>query len=187
MFVGLVSMFVWSFVYRAVNPSTTARLDPGAGQRGNPMDSMGMGGPAMQSVIDAMNKLKASPDDVGALRQAAEAFASAEMWERAGQLADKGLAKAPDDPGLLNIQGVVLFKTGHGPEAVKAFERVLALRPDDYMVQYNLGVVYKEALKDEAKAKSYFEMVLANPKTDPETKTQVSQELAAPGGAPSKP
>jgi len=180
MFTGLAAMFVWSFVYRAANPSTTASLDAGAGRRGGAMDAMGMGGPAMQNVMDAMNKLKANPDDLAALRQAAEAFASVEMWERAGQLADKALVKAPDDPGLLNIRGVVLFKTDQGAEAAKIFERVLVLRPDDYMVQFNLGVVYKEALKDAAKAKGYFEAVLNNPKTDPETREQVRQELNAP-------
>jgi len=180
MFVGIAAMFVWSFVYRAANPSTTARVERAPNpQASNSMDSM-MGGAAMKTIMDAMARLKASPDDVGALRQAAEAFAAVEMWERAGQLADKGLAKAPDDPALLNIHGVVLFKTDHGSEAAKAFERVLELTPGDPLVQFNLGVVYKEALKDEAKAKSYFEAVLNNPKTDPETKEQVRQELNPP-------
>jgi len=182
MLAGIAAMFVWSFVYRAANPSTTARLDaPAARDASNPMDSLTMGGgPAMQNIMTAMNKLKENPDDVGALRQAAEAFAAVEMWERAGQLADKALAKAPDDPALLNIRGVVLFKTDHAPEAVEALERVLALTPDDPLVQFNLGVVYKEALKDEAKAQSYFEAVLKNPRTDPETREQVRQELNPP-------
>ena len=185
MFAGIAAMFVWSFVYRAANPSTMARVDTGRGQEENSMGAMGMGGAAMQNVMDAMAKLKANPEDLGALRQAAEAFASVEMWERAGQLVNKALTKAPDDPELLNIQGVVLFKTDHSADAVKAFERVLAVRPDDFMVQFNLAVVYKEAFKDETKSRSYFEAVLNNPKADPETKEQVRQELARPA-APQK-
>jgi len=187
MFAGLAAMFVWSFVYRAANPSTTARLDaPASRDASNPMDTMMGQGPAMQNIMDAMTRLKANPDDVGALRQAAVAFASVEMWDRAGQLADKALAKAPDDPELLNIHGVVLFKTNHAPDAVKAFERVLALTPDDPQVQFNLGVVYKEALKDTSRAQSYFQAVLNNPKADPDIKEQVRQELAAPASpAPS--
>jgi tetratricopeptide (TPR) repeat protein len=186
MFVGLATMFAWSFVYRAANPSLVARLDThgSAGQSGpagqaDPSGPMGaMGGPVMKAVIDAMARLKQNPDDLEALRQGAEAFASAEMWERAGQLTDKALAKTPDDPEMNNLHGVVLFKMDHAAEAAKVFEHILGLDPDNFQAQYNLGVVYKEGLKDQAKAKVFFDAVIANPKADAETKDQARQEMA---------
>lgn len=178
MFVGLAAMFVWSFAYRAANPSLVASLDTrGQAAAPGPMDSMG--GPVMKAVIDAMAKLKQNPDDLDALRQGAEAFASAEMWEKAGQLVERALVKAPDDPELNNIHGVVLFKLDRADEAAKVFERLLQLDPGNFQAQFNLGVVYKMALKDPAKAKAYFEAVIANPKADPETKDQARQEMAS--------
>ena len=178
MLLGLAAMFIWSFVYRTANPSLVASLDTRASQTSGPGPMDAMGGPLMKAVVDAMAKLKENPDDVNALRQGAEAFASAEMWERAGQLADKALAKATNDPELLNLSGVVLFRLERPAEAAKKFERLLELDPGNVHAQFNLGAVYKYGLKDSAKAKALFEAVIVSPKADSETKEQARQELA---------
>ena len=184
MLVALAAMFVWSFVYRAANPSLVASLNTqssqtsGQGEQGGQGAMGSMGGPAMKAVVEAMAKIKENPEDVDALRHGAEAFASAEMWERAGQLVDRALVKAPDDPELLNLSGVVLFRLERPAEAAKKFERLLELDKGNVHAQFNLGAVYKYGLQDTAKAKALFEAVIANPKADPETKAQARDELA---------
>jgi len=181
---GLVAMFAWSFLYRAQNPSLTAALEtrsgPPAGEGGmGGSGAMGaMGGPAMKAVVDAMAKLKDNPDDAEALHQAAEAFAAAELWDKAGQMAEKGLAKNPADRELLNLNGVIQFRLERPAEAAKTFEQLLKLDPANIHAQFNLGAVYKYGLQDEAKARPYFEAVAADPKADAETREQARQELS---------
>lgn len=176
MFVALVAMFAWSFIYRANNPSLVVAVQKGGAEGRGPMDSMG--GPAMKAVVDAMAKLKKDPEDPAALKEAAEAFGAAELWDKSGQLAEKALSKLPNDTELLNLYGVVQFRQEHPAESAKTFERLLSLEPGNVHAQFNLGAVYKHGLNDQANAKKYFEMVIANPKADAETREQARQELA---------
>jgi tetratricopeptide (TPR) repeat protein len=183
---GLLAMFAWSFLYRAQNPSLTAALDTrGAQAPGGESGSMGgmgaMGGPAMKAVVEAMAKLKENPDDPEALHMAAEAFAEAEMWDKADQMAEKGLSKNPADKELLNLRGVILFRLERPAEALKAFEELLKLDPANVHAKFNLGAVYKFGLQDPDKARPYFEAVVADPKAESEIKEQARQELAGGG------
>lgn len=177
-FVGLLAMFAWSFLYRAQNPSLTAALDMRGAQAPGGEGGMGsMGGPAMKAVVDAMAKLKENPEDPEALHQAADAFAEAELWDKASQMAEKALAKNPADKELLNLYGVILFRLERPSESVKAFEELLKLDPANVHARFNLGAVYKFGLQDPAKARPYFEAVQADPKADPEIREQAKQEL----------
>ena len=174
MFAALLGMFAWSFAYRAANPSLIATVQQSSGQS----PEMGMqGGNAMGTVMEAMAKLQKNPEDLEAVVEAAEAFAAAEIWDKSMQLLERAAAKAPDDPNILNLQGVALFRLERPKDAAAKFQRMLELDPNNYRAQYNLGAVYKHALGDQAKAKAYFESVLANPATDPQTRHQAEDEL----------
>lgn len=178
MFAAVAAMFVWSFLYRAANPSLIAAVET----RGQPPAGMpGMtGGSAMNAVMAAMAKLQANPEDVGAMEEAAEAFAEVEMWDKTLSILEKAATKAPDEVHILNLHGVTLFRLERPAEAVKKFERLLELDSNNFHAQFNLGAVYKHGLQDAAKAKKYFEAVLANPKADPQTKEQARQEIESP-------
>lgn len=175
LFAGILAMFAWSFAYRVANPSLVVTMEQrGAPGGGEP--SM-QGGAAMNAVMGAMAKLQRNPDDHEAVLEAAEAFATAEMWDRALQLLERAAAKTPDDPDLLNLHGVALFRMERPAEAAAKFQRMLELDATNYRAQYNLAAVYKHGLNDAAKAKALFEAVLANPKADPQTKHQAEDEL----------
>lgn len=172
LFAGLVAMFAWSFAYRAAHPSLIATVEPSAGQAG------GMpGGGAMNAVMSAMSKLQANPEDVGALEEAAEAFAQAEMWDKALPLLERAHAKDPKEMHVLNLLGVTLFRLERPSEAAKQFEKMIEIDPDNYQARFNLGAVVKHGLQDPEGAKKHFEAVLANPKADPGTKAQAKQEM----------
>lgn len=174
LFAGLVAMFAWSFAYRADHPSLIATVEPGGGQAG----AGGMpGGEAMNNVMAAMSKLQANPEDVGALEEAAEAFAQAEMWDKALPLLERAHAKDPKEMHVLNLLGVTLFRLERPAESAKQFEKMLALDPDNYQARFNLGAVVKHGLQDPEAARKHFEAVLANPKADPATKAQARQEM----------
>lgn len=174
MFLGLLGMFAWSFVYRAANPSLIAAVTSSQdSEHGGP----GEGGP-MGAVMAAMQRLQANPEDVGAMEEAAEAFAAAEMWDKAIAVLEKAHAKDPNEPHILNLLGVTLFRLERPAESAAKFEMLLKLDPTNNHAQFNLGAVYKYGLNDMAKARQYFEAVIANPKTDPQTKEQAKQEMS---------
>lgn len=174
MALALLGMFAWSFAYRIQNPSLTAALE-----RAAPREEGGMpGAGSMNAVMAAMNRLKANPDDLDALLEAAEAFMSAEMWDKAMLLLERARGKAPDDPEVLNHLGVALFRMERPAESAKAFERLLELDPGSWQARFNLGAVYKHGLNDPARAKPLFEAVLDNPRTDLSTRDQAKKELA---------
>jgi Tfp pilus assembly protein PilF len=179
MFAAVVAMFAWSFLYRAENPSLIAAVET-RGQAPAGMPGSMPGGGAMNAVMAAMAKLQANPEDVGAMEEAAEAFAEAEMWDKTLSILEKASVKAPDEVHILNLYGVTLFRLERPAEAAKKFERLLELDAGNVHAQFNLGAVYKHGLQDAAKAKKYFEAVLANPKTDPQTKEQARQEMESP-------
>lgn len=175
MFLAVAAMFVWSFTYRTANPSLVASVE----SRGGAPGGEGVpGGSAMNQVMEAMSRLQANPEDLGAMEEAAEAFAAAEMWDKALAILEKASAKDPDEPHILNLHGVTLFRLERPSEAARKFERMLELDPGNFHAQFNLGAVYKHGLQDEAKARPYFEAVAANPKADPQTKEQARKELS---------
>ena len=173
MLLCLTGMLVWSFVYRAANPSLVASVE----SRGGAPQGMAEGGP-MQAVMAAMSRLQANPDSVEAMEEAAEAFATAEMWDKALAILEKAEAKAPDEKHILNLHGVTLFRLERPADAARKFERLLALEPGNFHAQFNLAAVLKYGLEDMAKARPLFEAVIANPTADPQTKEQARQELA---------
>lgn len=175
MFLAIVAMFIWSFAYRAQNPSLLSSVE----SRGGAPGGEGMpGGSAMNQVMTAMTRLQANPEDLGAMEEAAEAFAAAEMWDKALAILEKAAIKNPDEPHMLNLYGVTLFRLERPAEAAKKFERLLELEPGNFQAQFNLGAVYKHGLQDVAKATSYFEAVAANPKADMQTKEQARREMS---------
>lgn len=176
-FLALAAMLAWSFVYRTQNPSLVAAVNPGA-QMPSGMGEGAMGNEAMEMVMAAMQKLKANPEDVQALEEAAEAFAQAGMWDKALPHLEKAYAKKPKEPHVLNLLGVTLFRLEKPAEAAKKFEEMLSLDPGNFQAQFNLGAVYKHGLNSMAQAKPLFEAVLANPAADLQTKDQARQELA---------
>ncbi|MFZ5427445.1 MAG: tetratricopeptide repeat protein [Thermodesulfobacteriota bacterium] len=172
-FAGIAAMFVWSFVYRAANPSLIATVET----RGEAPGGQGTGDGAMGGVMAAMQKLKANPDDLGAMEEAAEAFAQAQMWDKALSILEKAYAKDPKEMHILNLYGVTLFRLERPSESAKKFEEMLAIDPNNYQALFNLGAVVKHGLQDPQTARKHFEAVIANPMADPQTKEQARQEL----------
>nr|AAR38498.1 TPR repeat protein [uncultured marine bacterium 583] len=61
----------------------------------------------------------------------------------------------PNEPLLFNISGVCYKAVGELDEAVKSFEKALAIKPDYTEVNYNLGLTLQELGRLDAAVKSY--------------------------------
>jgi tetratricopeptide (TPR) repeat protein len=176
-FIGfsLVIIFAASFVYRLERP--TLEVQQKKSQGGMP-PGMGeaMNGP-MREVMELMQKLQENPDDPGLQLAMAERFMAMGSFDRAKTFLDKVEKVRPNDPDVLNALGVVRYNLNDLDGAKAAFEAILAKDAEDFRARFNLGLLYKYAYKDEAKAKEALSAVIASPKTDPETRKTAQQEL----------
>jgi cytochrome c-type biogenesis protein CcmH/NrfG len=178
----LVIIFAASFLYRLERPTLEVQQKKG-GQGGMPqgMDAA-MNGP-MREVMELMQKLQENPDDPGLQMAMAERFMAMGSFDRAKTFLDKVAKVRPDDPDVLNALGVVRYNMNDLDGAKAAFEAILAKDAEDFRARFNLGLLYKYAYKDEAKAKQALSAVIASPKTDPETRKTAQEELEAKPGS----
>jgi tetratricopeptide (TPR) repeat protein len=182
-FIGfsLVIIFAASFVYRLERPTLEVQqkksqggMPPGMGEAVN--------GP-MREVMELMQKLQENPDDPGLQLAMAERFMAMGSFDRAKTFLDKVEKVRPNDPDVLNALGVVRYNLNDLDGAKAAFEAILAKDAEDFRARFNLGLLYKYAYKDEAKAKEALSAVIASPKTDSETRKTAQQELETKPGS----
>jgi tetratricopeptide (TPR) repeat protein len=186
---GLAVILAASFIYRLERPTLTVKTVREAphgapGAAGGPAGAMGGGmgmeqtPPAMAEMMDMMTQLKDKPDDFDLLMRLGERFLTMEFPERAVIFFERAEKVKPDDPDLLNALGVAYFQSSAADKAKEKFERLLARDKGDFRAHYNLGILYKHALKDEALAKKHFAAVLASPAASDQAKEQARKEMA---------
>jgi len=89
-----------------------------------------------------------APDSVATHRNLAYAYVQQEQWGKALDAANTGLARFPNDEGLLRLKASVLYEQQILDELAAVLERLYRLRPDDP----SLGVSYGQALLANRKA-----------------------------------
>lgn len=182
-FVGftLAMIFVGSFVYRMQRPSLEVRQQ--AGPSGMPQGmGEGLNGP-MKEIMALMQKLQENPNDPALQLTMAERFMAMGAFDRARTFLDKVVQARPDDAEAQNAMGVTLYNLKDVDGARAAFEGILARHPDDFRARFNMGLLYKYALKEADKAAEAFQAVIAAPDVDPETRATAQKELGQPAGS----
>ena len=171
----LLVLFIGSFVYRMERPSLEVHQKKSQGAMPGAMQEA-MNGP-MKEVMELMQKLQENPDDPGLQLAMAERFMAMGSFERAKVFLDKVVKVRPDDPDVQNALGVTRYNLKDIDGARAAFEGMLTRDPSDYRARFNLGLLYKYALKQPEKAAEALAAVIASPKTDPETRRTAEKEL----------
>nr|AAR38495.1 TPR repeat protein [uncultured marine bacterium 583] len=69
----------------------------------------------------------------------------------------------PNDPLLYNLSGICYKTIGELDEAVKSFEKALAIKPDYTEVNYNLGLTLQDLGQLDAAVKSYEKAIAIKP------------------------
>jgi len=176
---GLAAMFASSFLYRLDHPDLSEKVERPAG-----MEAMGGGGTMtgpMKEIMELMQAMQQDPENVGLLLRAAEQFMMMNAWDRAMVFLDKAQSIEPDNPQILNDQGIILYNLQKPEESLAKFEKLLAKNPDDYRARYNMGLLYKYALKNPEKAKESFAAVIDSPSADEKAKAGAREELSKTG------
>lgn len=178
---GLLAVFLGSFLFRIENPSRVVRADAPSMPQG-----MAEGGP-MKEIMELMQRQKDEPDNPAVQLDLAERFLMMGAFDRALIFLEKAEKLDPGNPRVLNDKGIALYNTGRTEEAKGAFETILAQNPDDYRARFNLGLIYGHGLGDTAKAAEHLKAVVDSPATDERTRKQAGLELEKMVSAGEKP
>ncbi|HKL27603.1 MAG TPA: tetratricopeptide repeat protein [Desulfuromonadales bacterium] len=91
---------------------------------------------------------------------------------------DKALELGPDDANVLTDQGVMFRRLGWFDKAIENFRKATEIAPNNPTPWFNLGVVYRNDLKDFPKAieawNRFLELAPAGPNTE-----QIRQQIEA--------
>ncbi|XPV75400.1 MAG: tetratricopeptide repeat protein [Desulfovibrio sp.] len=184
LFGAMIVMLASSFYTRMSNPNMKVEVKTSPAAGSGPMGS-GSGGPmgggmdkeSMERITMMMKMLEKSPDDPKVIVQIANTFMQMKSFDQALKLLTPAIEKRPEDADLLRAQGICLFELKKYDEAAHAYDKVIVLDPEDSMAKYNLGILYKYYLKNEAKGDELFEAVLASKNVDDHIRQQSEHEL----------
>jgi tetratricopeptide (TPR) repeat protein len=91
-----------------------------------------------------------------------------ENYDKAIEVCEKGLSKAPEHKNLSNLQGAIYHKSGQSEKFIENLKKKVEANPKDEVSLYNLGVMYADMKGKEEEAKIYYNKALeVNPKYIP--------------------
>ncbi len=129
------------------------------------------------AVMNLMQKLQRSPQDVETMLEIAALFASQNNVENAKAMLDRAALTAPSDPRPPYLLGVQFAQVGNWDMAVQSLERSLSLK-EDASTLYSLGVILRYHLQQEQKAQRCFEKaaaICADPSLIPMIETELKK------------
>lgn len=117
---------------------------------------------AEREEAEATARLQATPGDVQALSERGAARLA--LGKLDGALADfrQASAKDPKQPDLLTSTGYVLARLNRAKEATAAFDQALALDPENFYANYNLGRLMLRSGADPKQAAAHLERAIAS-------------------------
>jgi cytochrome c-type biogenesis protein CcmH/NrfG len=141
-------------------------------------------------VAALMQKITANPKDVKSLLDLGNIYYSAADYKNAVTFYEKAVALTPKGEDAWNRLAAAAWNAGgKDAQALKAWNTVIALNPDNIEAHYGLGFYYlSQTPPDEAKAKSEWQKVIdIDPKSDlaKTVQSHIDSLAASPTPAPS--
>lgn len=123
------------------------------------------------------DRLTSHPNDAGAYRALADAYADHGRWEEAIEMYQAAVAIGPEDADLHNSLGIAFEEAGNPEQAGQSYQRAVSLRPDYATAYYNLGMLHKEQQRIPEAIRA-FEACLEK-STGSEERAEIRKELSA--------
>lgn len=152
---------------------TSFKLAPKGGQEGqvkkNPHGQTGKTQPDMEAfagdrILRLEQMLENEPDSAEGWAQLGNTFFGLDRFSDAIEAYGKSLSLVPDNPSVLTDMGVMYQKNKQPLEAIRSFDRAIALDPGFETALFNKGLVLMYDLDDRASAiRTLEELVAANP------------------------
>lgn len=143
---------------------------------GESMQSVASLNQEAQPLLDA---LKANPKDVPTLVKLGNVYYDHKFWSESIRYYQQALNLRPDDPNVRTDMGTAYFYSGFPDKAIEQFNQVLKVSPNYPNTLFNLGVVRRDAYKDNAGALAAWDKLLKNNPNLPPDQVQKVQTLIA--------
>jgi tetratricopeptide (TPR) repeat protein len=164
---GLVLIFVSSFVYRVNNPSLTIKRQTERQSEAAPMEMIGQ----------LMRKLEQNPQDVSTLRSLGRAFMSMQSWQRAASFWQRLLEVEPKNKEAAHQLAMCYFRMEDFNKSAARLEKIINFDPKSYHAHYNLGILYKHYLNDMQKARKHLKIVINAEEAKEDLRQEAQKEL----------
>ena len=129
-----------------------------------------------QPLLDA---LRANPKDVPTLIKLGNLYYDHKLWSEAIRYYQQALDIRPDDPDVRTDMGTAYYYSGFPDKAIEQFNQVLKKSPNYPNTLFNLGIVRRDAYKDNASALAAWEKLLKNnPNLPPDEVQKVQNAIA---------
>jgi len=129
-----------------------------------------------QPLLDA---LKANPRDAATLARLGDLYYDRKFWPEAIRYYQQALDVGPDDPAVRTDLGTAYYYSGFPDKALDQFNQVLKKSPNYPNTLFNLGIVRRDAYKDNAGALAAWDKLLKNNPNLPPDQVQKVQAVIA--------
>ena len=175
LFVGLVA----GWLLRGSSAPTAGPLTaPSAPtpSSGEPMPSAASLDREAQPLLDA---LRANPKDAPVLVKLGNLYYDHQAWPEAIRYYQQALDIRPGDPDVRTDMATAYYYSGFPDKAIEQFNQVLKKFPNYPNTLFNLGIVRRDAYKDNAGALAAWEKLLKNnPNLPPDQVQKVQSAIA---------
>lgn len=174
LFLGLIA----GWLLRGSSPvaSTPAPAPTPSAPAGEPMQSAASLNQEAQPLLDA---LKANPKDSAILVKLGNVYYDHKFWSDAIRYYQQALDLRPNDIDVRTDMGTAYYYSGFPDKAIEQFNQVLKISPNYPNTLFNLGIVRRDAYKDNAGALSAWEKLLKNNPNLPPDQVQKIQAVIA--------
>ena len=168
MAIGIIIVFITSFIMIGPGIPDDKRA---SGARQNQED-------LLAEVPALMAQIGKNPNDIKALSEIAEKFTRAQDWGKAAVFWTRVIDLVPNDINALYHRGMIFIQTHRFDDAIADYEKILTLNPSEHYALFYLGVINKSALKENDKAKEYFQRALDLKPQNQDFMRAVQKEMA---------
>lgn len=175
LFVGLVAGWLLRGSSRPVASPPAAATAPNP----SPGESMQSAASLNLEAQPMLDTLKANPKDVPTLVKLGNVYYDHKMWSEAIRYYQQALDLRPDNPDVRTDMGTAYFYSGFPDKALEQFNQALKKSPNYANTLFNLGIVRREAYKDNAGALAAWDKLLKNNPNLPLEQVQKVQSLIA--------
>jgi len=175
LFVGLIAGWLFRGTSSPVASAPAAVPVPSTSP-GESMQSAASLNLEAQPLLDA---LKANPKDAPTLAKLGNVYYDHKFWSEAIRYYQQALDIRPDDIDVRTDMGTAYFYSGFPDKAIEQFNQVLKKSPNYPNTLFNLGIVRRDAYKDNTAALAAWDKLLKNNPNLPPDQVQKVQSVIA--------